>query len=199
MKVEQRIGRIDRIGQKYPKVRIINMAYEDTVEADVYFALSERIGLFHGVVGKLQPILSQIPRQFESVVLAPGDREKGRHEAITNVRRMVDEQEAAGFDIDLVSEADMELPDFPEPSFSPEQMDAILQNEKLLPPGFDSRELEVSTYALSVPGTKDEARVTTSPKVFDQHFESHQLLLPESPLFRRMLEASGALLESDEL
>ncbi|MCP4691929.1 MAG: SWF/SNF helicase family protein, partial [Desulfobacterales bacterium] len=79
MKVEQRIGRIDRIGQKHPVVRVINMAYEDTVEADVYFALSERIGLFQGVVGKLQPILARIPREFEAAVLAPRDqREKCR-------------------------------------------------------------------------------------------------------------------------
>jgi SNF2 family DNA or RNA helicase len=193
MKVEQRIGRIDRIGQKYANVRIINMAYENTVEADVYFALSERIGLFHGVVGKLQPILSQIPRQFESAVLKPGDRDKSRHEAVTNVRKLVDEQEAAGFDIDVVSEADLRLPDFPEPSFAYEDMNIILKNEALLPPGFTCRELESSTYALSIPGFKEEARVTTSPAVFDQHFESHQLLLPDSPIFRRMVKSSGAI------
>jgi hypothetical protein len=193
MKVEQRIGRIDRIGQKYPKVRIINMAYADTVEADVYFALSERIGLFQGVVGKLQPILSQIPRQFEDAVLTSGDREKCRHEAVTNIRKLVDEQEAEGFDIDAVSEADLEKPDFPEPDFSTDQMDTILKEEELLPPGFACRELEPGTYALSIPGNKDEARVTTRPTVFDQHFESHQLLLPDSPLFRRMVKASGAL------
>ena len=40
MKVEQRIGRIDRIGQKYAKIRVVNLAYQDTVEADVYFALA---------------------------------------------------------------------------------------------------------------------------------------------------------------
>jgi SNF2 family DNA or RNA helicase len=31
MKVEQRIGRIDRIGQKYAKIRVVNLAYKDTV------------------------------------------------------------------------------------------------------------------------------------------------------------------------
>jgi superfamily II DNA/RNA helicase len=46
MKVEQRIGRVDRIGQKYPVIRVVNFAYEDTVEADVYFALGRRINLF---------------------------------------------------------------------------------------------------------------------------------------------------------
>jgi hypothetical protein len=58
MKVEQRVGRIDRIGQKYPVIRVINLAYKDTVEADVYFSLGQRINLFHGIVGKLQPSCS---------------------------------------------------------------------------------------------------------------------------------------------
>jgi hypothetical protein len=38
MKVEQRISRVDRIGQKYPVTRVVSFGYEDTVEADVYFA-----------------------------------------------------------------------------------------------------------------------------------------------------------------
>ena len=32
MRVEQRIGRIDRLGQRFPKIRIVNLHYEDTVE-----------------------------------------------------------------------------------------------------------------------------------------------------------------------
>ena len=187
MKVEQRIGRIDRIGQTHPTVQIINMAYENTVEADVYFALSKRIGLFKGVVGKLQPILSQIPRQFEATVLAPGDRERGRHEMVSNLERLVDETEATGFDIDAVSEADMEPPEFPPSPFEPKYMDTLLGDESLLPPGYAAEELEPGTYALAVSGFTEKARITTRPQVFDQHFESHQLLLPDGELYKRML------------
>lgn len=42
MRVEQRIGRIDRLGQRFSDIRIINLHYEDTVEADVYRALPPR-------------------------------------------------------------------------------------------------------------------------------------------------------------
>ena len=35
MKVEQRIGRIDRLGQQFETIRIINLLYENTVEADI--------------------------------------------------------------------------------------------------------------------------------------------------------------------
>ena len=57
MRVEQRIGRIDRLGQQHEIIRIVNLHYADTVETDVYRALRNRIGLFESVVGRLQPIL----------------------------------------------------------------------------------------------------------------------------------------------
>ena len=61
MRVEQRIGRIDRLGQRHSIVRICNLHYEDTVETDVYRALGSRINLFQRVVGPLQPILARLP------------------------------------------------------------------------------------------------------------------------------------------
>ena len=43
MRVEQRIGRIDRIGQRHPTVWIRNYFYADTVEATIYQRLADRI------------------------------------------------------------------------------------------------------------------------------------------------------------
>ena len=37
-----------------------------------------------------------------------------------------------------------------------------------------------------LPGSTDATRVTTSPEVFDEHYENHQLLLPDSPIYRRL-------------
>ena len=51
MRVEQRIGRIDRIGQEAPSVHIINLYVEDTIEQDTYETLKNRIGAFEEVVG----------------------------------------------------------------------------------------------------------------------------------------------------
>ena len=70
MRVEQRIGRIDRLGQDYAAIRIVNLHYEDTVEADVYGALKSRIKLFESVVGRLQPILSSVPQKISKAVLS---------------------------------------------------------------------------------------------------------------------------------
>ena len=46
MRVEQRIGRIDRIGQKQPKILIWNLFYEDTIDDRIYNRLFTRLETF---------------------------------------------------------------------------------------------------------------------------------------------------------
>jgi|GEM_PF-246325 len=72
MRVEQRIGRIDRIGQQYDDVIILNYSYEDTVESDIYDRLDDRIGLFENVVGDMQPILSGVSSKLRSATMEQG-------------------------------------------------------------------------------------------------------------------------------
>ena len=69
MRIEQRIGRLDRIGQKLP-VRIYNLFCEDTVEERVLEVLERRIGLFQESVGSLDPILGEVERDIERLVLS---------------------------------------------------------------------------------------------------------------------------------
>lgn len=68
MKVEQRIGRLDRFGQTRP-VFIYNLFCEDTVEARVVSVLTQRIGLFEESVGSLDPILGEVEREIEQLVM----------------------------------------------------------------------------------------------------------------------------------
>jgi superfamily II DNA or RNA helicase len=57
MRIEQRIGRIDRFGQTADKVTVANMYIKDTVDEKIYEALYERIQLVQDSVGGLEPIL----------------------------------------------------------------------------------------------------------------------------------------------
>lgn len=57
MKVEQRIGRLDRLGQKAEKITIINFAIKDTIEEKILERLYLRIGIFKNSIGDLEPIL----------------------------------------------------------------------------------------------------------------------------------------------
>ncbi|HOY67600.1 MAG TPA: SNF2-related protein [Candidatus Ozemobacteraceae bacterium] len=188
MKVEQRIGRIDRIGQKYADVRVVNLAYADTIEADIYFALSRRIDLFNGVVGRLQPILAQLPGDFERAVLCGAvDRSSMRKDFIDDILNRVELADRGGFDIDAISDADVRPPGLPVPPVSPADMDRILSTKSLLPKGVTCRPLEPMTYSLQLPGAEAVTRVTSSPEIFDEHFESHQLIWHGSPLFERLV------------
>lgn len=57
MRVEQRIGRLDRYGQQHEKILIYNLLVEDTVEARIFGRLFERIELFKAAIGDLEAIL----------------------------------------------------------------------------------------------------------------------------------------------
>ena len=58
MVVEQRIGRIDRFGQKSPTVNIYNIIVADSIQEDIYIRLLERIGIFRGTIGDMEAIFS---------------------------------------------------------------------------------------------------------------------------------------------
>ena len=57
MRIEQRIGRIDRFGQMSDKVFIASMYIRDTVDENIYMALYDRIHLVEESIGGLEPIL----------------------------------------------------------------------------------------------------------------------------------------------
>ncbi len=63
-KVEQRIGRIDRIGQEQPMLPIVNLYLQESVDERVYRALATRCGLFEAFVGPMQPVLSKAIRML---------------------------------------------------------------------------------------------------------------------------------------
>ena len=187
MKVEQRIGRIDRIGQRFPKIRVINLAYLDTVEADVYFALGKRINLFEGLVGRLQPILSRLPKQFEAVALEKKEnREAARHRLMADLEQTARQADQTTLDIDEVAADALEMPSLPAPALSLADLDQALNHPGILPPGLEWRRLDAGSYALRLPGMDQEVRVTTHAEVFDDHFESHEFLSPGGQLFERI-------------
>jgi SNF2 family DNA or RNA helicase len=61
MKVEQRIGRIDRIGQDR-EVNVFNLALENTVEEHVLDKLYGKINLFNQSIGGLREVLSRMEK-----------------------------------------------------------------------------------------------------------------------------------------
>ena len=75
MKVEQRIGRVDRIGQTRD-ILIYNLACRGTIEERVIEVLDRRIQLFEQTVGGLDPILGNVEDSIKDIVFGePADQD----------------------------------------------------------------------------------------------------------------------------
>jgi len=64
MRVEQRIGRIDRIGQKFDKLHIFNLCIVGSIEDRIYNRLYSKLGIFENSIGELEPILGDLNEQL---------------------------------------------------------------------------------------------------------------------------------------
>ena len=69
MRIEQRIGRIDRRGQKSEAVNIYNIITADTVDADIYSRCLMRIGIFERSIGECEEVLGAIGAQIEQIAV----------------------------------------------------------------------------------------------------------------------------------
>jgi hypothetical protein len=193
MRVEQRIGRIDRLGQRFEEIHIVNLHYEDTVEADVYRALRERIGLFQDFVGKLQPILAQLPKAIgEAGLVSKPERERQRRTLVSDLDTQVREAETTGFDLDEAIDANLEAPRRPQPSYDLDALDQLIQRRELLPPGADVSPLDPGEYRFSMPGMREPFRVTTRADLFEEHPGSLELWSPGGVLFPKPEEIASA-------
>lgn len=101
MKVEQRIGRLDRIGQKAPIITIWNLFYEDTIDSRIYRRLYERLDIFKRALGELEPILGDHIRKLTLELLRgelTPEQEEERIEqsaqALANLRLQEEELES---------------------------------------------------------------------------------------------------------
>ena len=96
MRIEQRIGRIDRRGQASESVRIFNMVTPGTVDADIYQRCLLRIGIFDRELGASDEILGQITRELrdiaENFALTDTERQEKLHQLADNQIRLIQEQ-----------------------------------------------------------------------------------------------------------
>jgi ATP-dependent helicase HepA len=67
MRIEQRIGRIDRYGQASETVAIYNLVTPGTVDFDIYSRCLVRIGIFERTIGGSEAILGEIATRLQQV------------------------------------------------------------------------------------------------------------------------------------
>ena len=97
MRVEQRIGRVDRNGQKSESVAIFNLITPGTVDADIYERCLVRIGVFKRALGGSEEIFGEIVREIRSIAenfsLNKTERKKQLQQLADNKIRLIQEQD----------------------------------------------------------------------------------------------------------
>ena len=138
MRIEQRIGRIDRRGQKSEAVNIYNIITADTVDADIYSRCLMRIGIFERSIGECEEVLGSIGTQIEQIAvdtsLSPQERRKKLEQMAANeVRRLqelsrLEDEEKALFGFDLSNyTATKEIKDAESPWISPANIQRLVE------------------------------------------------------------------------
>jgi len=96
MRVEQRIGRIDRYGQRSDTVAIFNFITPGTVDAEIYERCLLRIGVFRQALGGSEEILGNLTREIrgiaENLQLTSEEQARRLQQLADNEIRVVQEQ-----------------------------------------------------------------------------------------------------------
>ena len=110
MRIEQRIGRIDRRGQKSETVAIINLLTRGTIEAEIYDRCFSRIGVFNHALGGSEQILGEITEAVVDIATSlrmTGEERRAalRQIADNQIARIEEEQRLEDQQADLLGYA----------------------------------------------------------------------------------------------
>lgn len=87
MRLEQRIGRIDRIGQESEVLHIVNMICSDSIEDKVLQSLYNRINIFKNSIGDIEEILGS---EIQNLALGLLNRDLSREEKLKKAEETID-------------------------------------------------------------------------------------------------------------
>jgi hypothetical protein len=97
MRVEQRIGRIDRYGQASEAVGIFNFITPGTIDAEIFERCLSRIGVFQHAIGGNEEILGEITKELhniaESFTLSEEERKQRLLQLSDNKIRQLEEEQ----------------------------------------------------------------------------------------------------------
>ena len=100
MRVEQRIGRLDRLGQEADSILILNLYYADTIDDRILVRLYERLNLFERALGSMEAIIGDsiqnLAHDLLSHQLTPAEENQRIQQtatALDNKQRMQEELE----------------------------------------------------------------------------------------------------------
>jgi hypothetical protein len=189
MRVEQRIGRVDRIGGR-ELVEISNYFYKDTVEEQVYRGIGEDFDWFEDVVGPAQPVLDQVERAIEDLAMeAPGERRTRDVKArVDDIRRLITDANSAPVHVQDLEGTPSYAADSLQPAVTLRQIEEVITQSPST-----ARQLELDP---KIPGAyllrigQDVRHITMRKEVLEENAPSVRLLTYGTPEFEHLLDAA---------
>jgi len=171
MRVEQRIGRVDRIGGR-PQVSIRNYFYVGTVEEQIYTGIADDVDWFEDIVGPAQPVLGQVEDVIEHIamLMPDADRDKAVVAEIAKIRASIEEAKARSVSMDDIGRApDDEPSSLLHPAIDLAGLEQVLTRAVPVAERFHSHPMILGAYLLEFESGK--AAVTFRRQVLENHPE----------------------------
>lgn len=206
MKIEQRIGRIDRIGQKFPKIEVLNMCYLDSAEEIVYGRLLRRLTEANYIVGTQQvsmlPVTPDDFRKLQSEELSLDELTKEAEKKLEEEKKQVASMEISAQDIyDIYDKLSKNAKQKSLPATVENMWDAFSNSSYLVQSGMMSVDGDMITRldgVNSVSYTKDRNKLSDTSKYLswgsklaDEVFAYTENKLQDAKWLRRIEVSSG--------
>jgi len=118
MRIEQRIGRIDRWGQQSEAVLIYNLITPGTIDAEIYHRCLSRIGIFEESIGECEEILGEIHKEIKNIA---DNFELSKDEIKVKLQQLSDNKVRKIIEIRELEESEHELFGVKLPDLSPDE------------------------------------------------------------------------------
>lgn len=169
MRVEQRIGRVDRIGGR-PEIDIRNFFYEGSIEEQIYTGIAEDMDWFEDIVGPAQPVLGRVEDVIERVAMQMpnADREQAVVAEVAAIRAAIEQAKAQAVTIDDVGRnPELGTTNDTVPAIDLAGLEQVLTRAQPVAQRFHPHPSIAGAYLLEVGGEK--VPVSFRRKVIDEH------------------------------
>jgi hypothetical protein len=195
MRVEQRIGRVDRIGGK-TVVDIRNYFYTETVEEQIYAGIKEDYDWFTDIVGPAQPVLGQIEGVIEQVAMKSPSKNRDQEigQRVAEIRDAIEKAKARALTLDDLGVAPAATGDSLRAAIDLLGLERVLLGLNVPSQRFHSHPDFEGVYLLDT--SKGKIPVTFRRSILERYAPEVRLLTYETEELHDLLVLSGVNPES---